>query len=251
MTPDRLSTPPPDPLQALRRALQPPTEAECLQNRPRLGAYAAAQAAGEDYRSLFPETAAHLDACLECAAAYARLYELELALSRGELPPARETPSPDLGFLRAAPAARPSSAAGEPSLLEQLRHALQRAGDRLTLHLSPGLLLALQPAPSAALRAAPGERYAQPILQWSPTPEQQAEFPFRLAAYQNARQKELCLVEVTLAPPGREWPELSELSVSLTWGGEQRQALTDAWGTAVFEDIPTAWLEAMTIQAGL
>jgi hypothetical protein len=135
--------------------------------------------------------------------------------------------------LRAAPAARPSSAAGEPSLLEQLRHALQRAGDQLTLHLSPGLLLALQPAPSAALRAAPGERYAQPILQWSPTPEQQAEFPF------------------PLAPPGREWPELSELSVSLTWGEEQRQALTDAWGTAVFEDIPTAWLEAMTIQAGL
>ncbi|MCI0441323.1 MAG: hypothetical protein L0177_19655, partial [Chloroflexi bacterium] len=106
-----------------------PDHAACQACLDRLDEYVAAQLAGVDYRARFPEVALHLDACLDCAGAYARLYELELAIAEDRLPQPGRWPSPDLSFLH--------SGAG---LMERLREAIRRVGDRLTLQLSADLL---------------------------------------------------------------------------------------------------------------
>ena len=56
-----------------------PAESACRACLDHLDGYIAAQLAGQDYIALLPAVAAHLDACPECATAYARLYELEVA----------------------------------------------------------------------------------------------------------------------------------------------------------------------------
>src|SRR5262245_58213089 len=81
-----------------------PDEAVCRACLSRLDDYIAAQLAGQDYTMRFREVAVHLDACHECASAYHRLYELELAEAADRLPQPEHWPTPDLSFLASATA---------------------------------------------------------------------------------------------------------------------------------------------------
>jgi hypothetical protein len=54
-------------------------------------------------------------------------------------------------------------------------------------------------------------------------------------------------VEITLAPPGRAWPDLAGIQVQLAWGGETRRAASDAWGVAAFEEIPLTALPSLAV----
>ncbi|UCG23412.1 MAG: hypothetical protein JSW55_14855 [Chloroflexota bacterium] len=83
------------------QALQTETsDKACQKCLDQLDAYVAAQLTGEDYLALYPDVALHLDLCSECADAYARIYELELAEREGSLPRPEQIPAPDLSFLR-------------------------------------------------------------------------------------------------------------------------------------------------------
>jgi hypothetical protein len=221
-----------------------PAEAACRACLDHLDDYIAAQLAGEDYATLLPAVAAHLDACSECATAYARLYELEVAEATGRLPQPARLPIPDLSFLQSG--RLPGS---QPSLADQLRAAVTHLGDRLRFQLSADLLPLLQPLPAVGLRAPAGEgRYGEQLLSLDPDPALQASIPFQLAAYRDARRPELCLVEVTAAPPGRSWPDLVGITARLAWPDAEQQAITDAWGLASFEGIPADSLDQLVIE---
>lgn len=220
-----------------------PDDAACLACLNQLDAYIAAQLGGEDYAARFPDVARHLDGCVECAQAYARLYELERAAMAETLPQPAHLPRPDLGFLQ------PQS----PSLAERLRAALRRAGDRFTLRLSDDLLAGLRPAPAIALTRAPAdaERYAEVLLVLRPDESLRSELPFGLTAYRDARRPDECLLEVSVELPGRSWPDLGGLTVALVLGTQKREAVTDAWGLAAFEGVPVAALGEASVEVEL
>ena len=82
--------------------------------------YIAAQLASEAYLARFSDVAIHLDACLDCADAYARLYELEIAEATNSLPSLTHDALPDLSFLT-----RPQAPQSASDLVAQLRAAVQ------------------------------------------------------------------------------------------------------------------------------
>lgn len=229
----------------LARILQArPPESACQTCLEQLDGYVTAQLAGQDYAVRFPEVAAHLDACPDCAEAYGRLYELELAAATGRLPLPNRLPKPDLSFL--APQAA-------PGLAEALSAAVRRLGNGLTFHLSAGLLPLLRPAPALAAVRVPADsvRYGEVLLALEPDDARRAGLPLGLTAYRDARRPEVCLLEVKVEPPGRSWPDLGGTTVTLTAAGDQRRAVTDAWGLAAFEGVAVAHLAQLMVEIEL
>jgi len=223
----------------LARALRfEPDEVACRACLLELDAYVAAQLGGDDYTSQFPAVADHLDACLECADGYARLYELELAVAERRLPEPASVPAPDLSFARSS------------SLSDRLRAAVRHAGERLRLQLSADLVALLRPP---RVQAAPAtragvERYSEVLLALEPDAALRREIPLELKAYRDAQHPEACLVEVTVEPVGRSWPKREGMSVALIIAGARREAVTDAWGLAAFENVPLAVLPELVVE---
>jgi hypothetical protein len=243
----------------LIRALRSkPDDEACQACLGQLDEYIAAQLAGEDYVARFANVAVHLDACPDCAGAYARLYELERAETVNGLPQPDQLPDPDLGFLR-HPAEEPLSPTTRqaslkaPDLAQQLRHAIRRPGERLTLQLSADLLALLRPSPTALLTRAPAdtERYGEILLSLEPAMVPDLDIPLTLTAYRDAHQPEMCLVEAVVEPAGRSWPDLSGIQVTLHLAGEKREAITDAWGVASFEGVRINDLAGMALEVTL
>jgi hypothetical protein len=231
-------------LEALRAT---PNETTCQTCLGKLNDYVAAQLAGEDALSLYPDVAVHLDTCLDCAGAYARLYELELAMAAERLPEPPRLPAPDLSFLPATPHLRPIA------LAEQVRQALSRAGNQLVFRLSAGLLslLASSPAPVSLRAPADTQRYTEVVCTLEPDESLRSEVPFTLTAYRDGAQPDHCLVEVVVEPPGRSWPDLEGITVALTLAGVRREATTDAWGLVSFAGLPIARLADLTLEIEL
>jgi hypothetical protein len=228
--------------QALLAILQTSaSEADCQRCLAQLDDYVAAQLEGAAQVSHFTWLAHHLDGCLECAAAYALLYETVLAEIRGGLPQPAVYPPPDLSFLR-APA----------DWLASLRQALQAIPGGLALQLSATLNSLLQPQASPGLaRSGESGRYGSPLLELTSEQAATAGLPFTLAAYGDRLHSDLCLLEVTVQPEGLSWPDLAGFTVTVTAGGQSIPAETDAWGTAVFPDIPLAELENLQLAISL
>ena len=226
-----------DLLEVLQR---PFAAADCQRCLAQLHDYVLAQLNGEDYRQQFAWTAVHLDGCVACAEAYALVYETALAEAQGHLPQPAHTPEPDLSFLQPAP------------WLTAFRAALEVSAARLTLQLNDTLLTLLAPQPElAATRAVDDGRYTPRLLELTPDQAAAAAVPFTLAAYADRQQPDLCLVEITVQPPGQSWPDLGGRAVTLRAAGQTITAATDDWGTAVFPDIPRSALTALRIEIEL
>lgn len=214
-----------------------PDPAACDRCLEKLDDYVAAQLAGREYTTLFPEVATHLDACVQCAAAYARLYELEA--EAGALARPEEIPEPDLSFLP-----------GE-SLATILARSVQRQGERrslrlplrLQMRLSEALLALLAPpAPLVATRSGDRLRY-----ELSPEQAAEADLPLHLRVYEEGQRPGMGVVEITVAPPGESWPDLGGRTITLAYGDTRRRETTDAWGVTLFRDVPLASLGAATV----
>lgn len=212
----------------------------CLEQ---LDGYVNAQLDGEPYLEQFSELAVLLDAHPDCVEAYALLHDLITADRTHTLAAPDHTPAPDLSFLRAK----------APSLLAQLSAALQQTADTITLTLSEALISALRPlpSPSLALRTAQSERYGEKLLQLDSAHAPTLHIPFTLVAYQDSQEPASSLVEVTVQPPGKSWPELSGYHVSLGYADQSHQATTDAWGVVSFANIPVSYLPQLVIGVNL
>ncbi len=230
-------------LQRLKRVLQthPHDDEKLIAYIEQLPDYIAAQLRGENGATQFPELSEALDAMPELAAAYGRLYDLEIAevqqkLTAGEKPPA----APDLSFL----------ATNKIPLGQRLKEALQTVGEQIQLQFNEALLTLLAPPPAAAMvRSAPvdAERYNQHIV--SVTPEALPDLVMHLTIdiYQDTNNPEDCLVEVTVEPEGKSWPELEGSEVTITYGDQSQTAETDAWGNVSFTDVPHSQLGSLKI----
>lgn len=209
-------------------------EAACRACLDGLEPYVDAQLAGASYAARLPTVAAHLDACVACAEAYALLYEARLADAPAG---ALAIPAPDLSFL-------PRPGAG---LADLLAGALERLGDGLRLRLGRPLLDALRaaPAPAPALRAAFSGDALIDLTLSAPTP---AVAELRLTVYADPADPALCVARAQLALAGRDWPDLGGATLIARWGGGVAQALTDAWGEALLAGIPRERLEGLAVE---
>jgi len=220
--------------------LTPCNEATFQQCLEQLDDYIAAQLAGEDYMALYPQTAVLLDACPDCAAAYARLYELETAVRAQTVPQPTRIPQPDLSFL-------PQTT----SLLAQLRQAFQQRLDGFSLQLTQGLVMLLTPPPVVTRAPADSGRYREQLLRLGGQEETAVlDLPFTLEAYRDGQNESLCLVQVALLPGGG-LDDLFERTVTLGWENGGETAVTDWGGLAEFTDIPIAVLPQLHIQVAL
>ncbi len=218
-----------------------PTEADCQRCIEQLNDYVDAQLAGSHYQTEFPFVTRHLDNCVACADAYARVYELELAEQNGRLPQPVHIPDPDLSFLGQS-----------ANLWAALQTALQHTQERLTLQLDSALAALLAPQPSLAMtRSTEDARFGAQILSLTPEQVPETTLPFSLAAYADKKNAELCLVEITVEPPGQSWPDLGGKQVQLRFADVLHTETTDDWGTAVFPDIPRTELENLHFDISL
>ncbi len=235
------------PHEQMREALQARgDEAACEACLSQLEAYITAQLDGRNYLALFPQTARHLDGCLSCAAAYARLYRMELAAAAETLPQLQQPRLPDLAFLSAVPDQ-------QPPLTDLLRTAVTRLQNRIRLHLSADLLPRLQPPPTLAPTRAPADaqRYAEQLFSLDPGEALRADLPLTLTVYRDGQQPQNCLVEITVAPSGRAWPNLAGMMVILVLPDQRREQPTNPWGVAAFEQVPVAELSELVIEVQL
>jgi hypothetical protein len=231
-----------------------PTEMDCQQCIEQLTDYIDLQLEAGDYQHQFPTVAQHLDNCVSCAEMYARVYEVALAdrnghfdtstplsgarLKTGRLPQPSRIPEPDLSFL-----------SNSPSLWATLQTALQQTQTRLTLQLDAALAAWLTPPPSLALtRSGDDARFGEQILSLTPDQVPETDLPFSLAAYADKENEALCLVEITVEPPGLSWPDLGGSEVQLRYGDVVLAEKTDDWGTAVFANIPRTELENLHME---
>ena len=159
-----------------------------------LAMYIESQLAGLPYQTEYADLAHHLDTCVACAEAYARLYELVHAEQQTQTTTPSRIPEADLAFLQPV---------SQATWLEQIRAAIVMAGEQLTLQLDPALLPRLQPAvATGTLRAAETEaRYQEQILELN-----EEALPLTMAAYRDKQQPDHCLLEITVAPPGVAGP---------------------------------------------
>lgn len=225
-------------MKRLREAIVGQSDADLTALLPQIDAYVDAQLAGKDYVGLFPDVALKLDQSVELSEAYLRLYEL--AVAETALRQASEkvsVPAPDLSFLA-------------PRLAERIEDVIERVGDSIRMRLTGALLPLLAPPASfvPVLRAAGNRRYTEHILHLD------AEL-FTLDAYADSQTagdgaesaESNCLLEVTVEPPGKAWPDLADSTVTIILGDQQHSQQTDSFGLASFAGLPTAALGTLEL----
>lgn len=230
----------------LRAALQNSTnEAACNACLSHLQEYVEAQLNGRDVLLLYPNIAGHLDGCLQCAAAYARLYRLEMAAEADGLPELERPRRPDLSFLAGV-------SESQPTWRERLQSAFTQLQDGLRLQLTADLLPMLQTPPAlAATRAAAEGRYAEQLYTLNSDDILENDNPVRLSIYRDAEDMKYCLIEVSVTPVGRAWPQLDGIQVILEISDQRQEKQTNHWGTVAFDQIPTAELTTLMIEVHL
>ncbi len=224
---------PPERLKAFLAVLQTRTSIDLNETfLDRLHRYVTLQLRGDVYQQHDPELAAWLDQDPGLAEAYALLYDLEAAVLAGNMSNPDHVPDPDLSFLTAS-----------PSLAERLAERVTRTGRELVLRFSEDLLALLRPGPqlAAGFRQADSGRYG--ILLYTLDGQSLGDpLPLTFNAYADREQPDFCLIEIEVALPDRSWPDLAGVVVELAQGDRLLQSETDAWGLAVFENVPIALL---------
>ncbi len=226
-------------LKALQEAIEAqPNESICEAVTAALTEVVSAEIVDVDLLTQHREIAIHLDSCLSCSDAYARL--VELAVTGEALPEPPSIPAPDLRFLASA----------ETSLQDTLAAALRRTAEGISLRLSDQLLQWFPPpaTPAVAVRGSE-QRYAT-ILHQIPASADDA-LPFTLTVFADAEQPQSCLVEMQVGLPHRAWPELGGIEVAISAEGLHRTAPTDAWGLASFADVARGELPTLTVQISM
>lgn len=220
-----------------------PTPADCQRCREHLHDYVQNQLDDQDVDSTNSWVARHLDACVECASAYAPVYDTLFAEKMGQLPVPAAMPDPDLSFLPVA----------DNNLATKLRSALTATSAQITLQFDAVLRALLTPPPAAALvRSGADGRYHKRILSLPPDPlAADASLPFTLVAYADSQHPQLCLVEVTLQLPDQSWPDLGGYAVTLTLSSGSHTTLTDDWGSVAFADILQSELDTLKCDVAL
>jgi hypothetical protein len=222
------------------------TECEAL-----LPDYVQAEQNGSGNEARWQPVAVHLASCPACTVARAELVSLlDLTFGEASQPPA-PTPAPDLAFLR--PALKEPADLDEPAAQSKPAAPPWRLDDlgRMIVELTDELLGALLPParqPACALAglksAAPGTLFRLPIQ----APD--AGLNVTIQAETARAAPDRCTLTVSVDIPSRGgWPHLAGTEVTLCQAGrEPDQEWTDAYGEALFENVPVAKLSGLVIE---
>lgn len=196
-----------------------------------LSAYVDAQMQYADDDPAFEQTRIHLDSCVRCAEQYATLYDeaFDALVAQVRVPP--------LPFLRR-----------DPTLLERLQQAVRTQMTQVGIQFSAALNELLQPPPLATVRSGTG-RYERQLLQLSTddTAIFSPSLPYGVTVFADAEDATAMLVQVSIQPPDKEWPDLDGYRVTLTTGEISTTQETDAQGEVAFADVPRDALSDMQI----
>ena len=231
--------------EALTRLVQTlrfePDDEDCERCLRQLDEYIRVQLAEEDYMVRYTDVAKHLDACLDCASAYARLYELELAEVGNRLPQPEKLPNPNLDFL---------TATNQTDLTTKLLDAFHSSTERLRFQFSANLLPLLRPAQASPLtrEAIDSERYREILVELGPELVPDIDWPLSVTVYRDTYQPDTCLIEIGFEPAGLSWPDLGERVVTLRFDSNILEAVTDAWGVVTFSGVPIDVLANLNIE---
>ena len=212
------------------------TECEAL-----LPDYVQAQQSGEGGEARWEPVAVHLSGCPHCAEARAELELLiEQAYTPGGQRPER-TPAPDLSFLD--PGRTGTPAAPQTWQLDNLGRLIVEFTDELLGSLLPP---ARQPAFAwvGIKSSAPGVLFELPIQ------TSDADLHVTIQAERARAASDHCVLSVQVDIPSRGgWPHLAGTAVTLKQSDhEPRQEWTDAFGEAVFDEIPVENLGGLVIE---
>ncbi|HDQ74104.1 MAG TPA: hypothetical protein ENN19_18720 [Chloroflexi bacterium] len=233
-------------LEYLIRALATDTEdlLTCGACQALLPEYLQAEMAGraqdEAWREAWSPVTFHLETCPYCAAVYASLFDL-VALAQGERgaePPSY--PEPDLPFLELEPE--------EARRAFDLTWKLNELG-HVIIQLAEGAARALERVSSQPAYAAVKSGAERALGQF--TLEEAVEDLAVILEIEKSRDDAAyCIVIVTVDIPSKGgWPNLAGSKVILRYGEEELGTQwTDAFGTAVFEDVQRADLERLTFE---
>ncbi|MCB0249705.1 MAG: hypothetical protein KDI07_14120 [Anaerolineae bacterium] len=213
--------------------------ADCRACQNQLSAYVDTALAGNDAAAAFPTTHAHLDGCATCQEARDELRALLALEQSGELAAPPLAASFDFSYLPARPPAAASEPkpAGQPWRLDAL--------GRLVIQFTADLLRAMQgPAlqPSYLKSDAP-----QPLI-YALTGTVD-DLDVRINAEPARRNPDRYDVEVDVDIPSRGgWPNLAgSVVVLLVQSEEFDRQETDAFGKALFENVPADALPGVAI----
>jgi hypothetical protein len=106
----------------------------------------------------------------------------------------------------------------------------------------------MRPAPALAVtRSGAGELLYQLDVMAADLPD----VPLTLAIYADADRLETCLVEVTVVPAGKSWPNLGGREIILHMDNEMYKKTTDSWGVVTFPGIPLDKLKDLLFVVGV
>ena len=179
------------------------------------------------------------------------MYEARLAEAVIAVPATKRVP--DLRFLL------PEGAADKRITPTQLRARLRtdrfrntlservsHVAGRLRLQVDHILLDVLPPPPQRGMAFRDASE-APPVLEFAVDSPDETITQLNLRVY-DERTPALQTIRCTVAMRDREWPDLDEIAVRLSWDSEQRETHTDAWGEAVFQHVPAEALGHMAIE---
>jgi hypothetical protein len=220
--------------------LATPSEQDCQACLDALEAYIDAQLAGQPYTTRYTQVAQHLDACIACAESYGLIYETRL--NEATQPEPAAIPKPDLSFLT------PASTAID-QLNSLITSATEWLGNQLRFSFSQALL-DLLPPPMPSTLAVRGSQ-AMPLQDITLELAGGSISQVHVVVLQRAEATDQCDLHIQLTIPGREWPDLVGIPITLNYGVQHASALSDAWGEAVFRGVPIRELAEMQIGVGL
>ncbi|MDQ1301102.1 MAG: hypothetical protein QG637_1023 [Chloroflexota bacterium] len=207
---------------------------ECRITQAVLSVLVEASLAGRAPASVDAAAWAHIQDCPACGP----LYRDALALVQAERNAALETPPLtarfDFAYLGAGAEAPTPAAANPLWWLDEL--------GRLVIRFTADLLASLQPpALQPAYLKGAGEAAGETIRVVAD------DLAAHIRAEAHAPGEERCVVEVAVEIPSRGgWPNLAGITVSLRQGAaELASQETDAFGHAVFDDVPTSNLAGL------
>ena len=221
--------------EALEQVLKTePSETQFDAYLDQLDDFVAAQLAGEEYETQFPDMVAYLNTDVRLADAYNRLYKLEIdALS---------------DKIRMAPSIRKEN----PNFLDKLLKMLlggsiEYPPGAIAMLFTPDILSRLHVEPvlgGGALKALEAKTV---LYKLDPEEHGLSDWPATITVL-SGDEAELCTVQVQVTPPGRAFPNLSGTEVSIEIPGlEPYEQKTDMLGVATFENIEIEQLSQIRV----
>ena len=201
---------------------------DCAPCQEQLAVYVDAELAGQPAGARFPAVAAHLGQCAACQQAYQELKALLTLEQTGEMAAPPVVPSFDFGYMPRRPARPATQPAGRHWRWDELgRLVIQWTADLLASLQGPALQPALLKSGAPA-----GVRYE--------LVDAVDDLAVRIEAEPLRGDPHRMAVEVEVDIPSRDgWPHLAGTIVTLRRGDvvlDQQE--TDAFGKAMFEDVP-------------